>query len=70
MKSIILTILVTVLFFGGSYFVGNYWLGTLHDDVPHQIIGSLSGVFLFIVFIIFGYVVIEVYKYFHKKYDK
>ena len=35
--SILLTIVVTIVVFGSSYFIGNYYLGTFDEDLPHQV---------------------------------
>ena len=61
MKAILLTILITIIFFGGAYFMGNYLLDTFSDGIVRQIMSSLFGLQAWIVIIAFYVEIYTVY---------
>ena len=43
MKNILLTILASLIFFIGAYYMGNYMFSSFNKSVPDQIIGAVYG---------------------------
>ena len=62
MKNILLTILGTIIFFGGAYFMGNYILDTFNDDIVEQIMSSVYGILLWAGIGLIALIICWIYK--------
>ena len=62
MKKILLTILGTIIFFGGAYFMGNYALNTFNEDLFKQIVSSLFGIMLWGIIAMIASIIYCIYR--------
>ena len=62
MKTILLTILGIVIFFGGAYLMGNYLLDTFNDNIPDQIMGTLLGIMAWLLVAVVGLFIAAIYN--------
>jgi len=61
-KTILITILIIVILFGGAYLGGNYMMGTLKGDVIEQVLGLLAGAVIWCILGLSVCIVMGIYK--------